>query len=356
MMSKIGRNEPCPCGSGKKYKKCCGTTNIVSFNTDQYNLELDQLHRDLVDYTSNMHGNTLTKTLSKFYQPFIQEDSERNKIYVTGLTLWAILNVNCLDEDQTIFYDFYKKQKSKIKYSRTKQLFEEWSQRTPSVYEVLSKDPKSNTARLRDAITDEHFDVSSGTGNYLVEGNIAIGILVPYVQKYNFFANILEFNPDKKKEIIDLAKTYHQKFSNMKDCFPDFLGDVLTLEDNNQLVWNNPLHEKAAQSFAEQLQKKKVNQDFIHIGILLWNYYCQKKDPTFKKIGGYAGALEYLVQTAFLGNNVTQGNIAKAYETSAGTISSNYRKLMDVLEEEVHRVKANLDSNGNESLPHAQEN
>ncbi len=22
--SKIGRNEPCPCGSGKKYKKCCG--------------------------------------------------------------------------------------------------------------------------------------------------------------------------------------------------------------------------------------------------------------------------------------------------------------------------------------------
>ena len=24
--SKVGRNDPCPCGSGKKYKKCCGTT------------------------------------------------------------------------------------------------------------------------------------------------------------------------------------------------------------------------------------------------------------------------------------------------------------------------------------------
>jgi preprotein translocase subunit SecA len=23
-ISKIGRNDPCPCGSGKKYKKCCG--------------------------------------------------------------------------------------------------------------------------------------------------------------------------------------------------------------------------------------------------------------------------------------------------------------------------------------------
>jgi uncharacterized protein YecA (UPF0149 family) len=24
--SKVGRNEPCPCGSGTKYKKCCGAS------------------------------------------------------------------------------------------------------------------------------------------------------------------------------------------------------------------------------------------------------------------------------------------------------------------------------------------
>ena len=24
---KVGRNDPCPCGSGKKYKKCCGRPN-----------------------------------------------------------------------------------------------------------------------------------------------------------------------------------------------------------------------------------------------------------------------------------------------------------------------------------------
>ena len=26
---KIGRNDPCPCGSGKKYKKCCGTVKLL---------------------------------------------------------------------------------------------------------------------------------------------------------------------------------------------------------------------------------------------------------------------------------------------------------------------------------------
>ncbi len=25
---KIGRNDPCPCGSGKKYKKCCGAATL----------------------------------------------------------------------------------------------------------------------------------------------------------------------------------------------------------------------------------------------------------------------------------------------------------------------------------------
>jgi uncharacterized protein len=24
LKAKVGRNEPCPCGSGKKFKKCCG--------------------------------------------------------------------------------------------------------------------------------------------------------------------------------------------------------------------------------------------------------------------------------------------------------------------------------------------
>ncbi|HRD91345.1 MAG TPA: SEC-C metal-binding domain-containing protein, partial [Accumulibacter sp.] len=23
---KVGRNDPCPCGSGRKFKKCCGAT------------------------------------------------------------------------------------------------------------------------------------------------------------------------------------------------------------------------------------------------------------------------------------------------------------------------------------------
>ena len=30
-MDKVGRNDPCPCGSGKKYKFCHGQSNIIPF-------------------------------------------------------------------------------------------------------------------------------------------------------------------------------------------------------------------------------------------------------------------------------------------------------------------------------------
>lgn len=36
---KIGRNDPCPCGSGKKYKKCCleqDRINDLAFDTQRF--------------------------------------------------------------------------------------------------------------------------------------------------------------------------------------------------------------------------------------------------------------------------------------------------------------------------------
>jgi uncharacterized protein YchJ len=35
-MTKVGRNDPCPCGSGKKFKKCCETKQAEEKLTDLY--------------------------------------------------------------------------------------------------------------------------------------------------------------------------------------------------------------------------------------------------------------------------------------------------------------------------------
>jgi len=55
-MSKIGRNDPCPCGSGKKYKKCClknqspQVSNIGDFNYRRYRRTEGELSEKLMRY------------------------------------------------------------------------------------------------------------------------------------------------------------------------------------------------------------------------------------------------------------------------------------------------------------------
>ena len=63
---KLGRNELCPCGSGKKYKRCCmdnkskqqaealdGLSNIAVTNP---NLTLDELHV-VAEHKAHEHNN-----------------------------------------------------------------------------------------------------------------------------------------------------------------------------------------------------------------------------------------------------------------------------------------------------------
>ena len=40
---KVGRNEPCPCGSGKKYKKCCGAPVQEELEANEYGVELPDI-------------------------------------------------------------------------------------------------------------------------------------------------------------------------------------------------------------------------------------------------------------------------------------------------------------------------
>ena len=55
---KIGRNEPCPCGSGKKYKKCCLNKKKPPENLLWHRLgdAYDKLQNQLLDYARKTFG------------------------------------------------------------------------------------------------------------------------------------------------------------------------------------------------------------------------------------------------------------------------------------------------------------
>ena len=65
---KIERNEPCPCGSGKKYKKCCARVN-PTMSKEYY---LDKIS----DYMDSDYGEALNQINENFYQLVKEADQD----------------------------------------------------------------------------------------------------------------------------------------------------------------------------------------------------------------------------------------------------------------------------------------
>ena len=60
---KIGRNEPCPCGSGKKYKKCCNSikTLLGVDNSDSHNKNIGRQEALLADLIGGIVDHELSR-------------------------------------------------------------------------------------------------------------------------------------------------------------------------------------------------------------------------------------------------------------------------------------------------------
>jgi hypothetical protein len=67
---KIGRNDPCPCGSGKKYKKCCGAKGTTQF----------ELPEDLRTGTPLDEYRILLRGVAMYYDMLIQHDDDRKEL------------------------------------------------------------------------------------------------------------------------------------------------------------------------------------------------------------------------------------------------------------------------------------
>lgn len=64
-MTKIGRNDLCPCGSGKKYKKCCIEKGIYDINDVKLNDNAANNYNPFgIEYTKEHHSKYFNQKLN----------------------------------------------------------------------------------------------------------------------------------------------------------------------------------------------------------------------------------------------------------------------------------------------------
>jgi hypothetical protein len=81
---KIGRNSPCPCGSGKKYKKCCAQRpapgfdfrKVVGVSVNRGKHEIIYVTKDILLNTLRRDSTAITDSFDRLHESDLQEMSE----------------------------------------------------------------------------------------------------------------------------------------------------------------------------------------------------------------------------------------------------------------------------------------
>ena len=87
-MSYIGRNEPCPCGSGKKYKKCC-----MAAEEPKPSPSRKPAPRQALDWLSKYHADDIQRAIDKDYLGWMT-DKQRHALFSSDESIQSMFNIN----------------------------------------------------------------------------------------------------------------------------------------------------------------------------------------------------------------------------------------------------------------------
>ncbi|NYE03645.1 tetratricopeptide (TPR) repeat protein [Bacillus niacini] len=344
MAENIGRNEPCPCGSGKKYKKCCGAKEAVSI-TQVIENEIDDLQKKLLHFALDHFEEEIYQGLDEYEEYFEIEDEER-QFYEFVYTVWFSL-FNELEAGGTILENFISSEAGRIKRTKLKQILQSWTEARVIVGEIL--EVENNKLIVVDGFSSERFEANVTNAQRSFDiGSFFMGILLPFNKKYVFFPAPFELPDLPVYHAIDYIKqksliaAYESPQEFLTEFFMEIMVDLTKIGgmvDIDNMEWQSPVYKEVAELFKKSMESLGEMPSTVDIGIILWFQFCQKKPKRIKKPNLYAASLHYLM-TLFndMVSPMTQKEIAKLYGVPVGSLSSTYIEMDDELEEDIKSI------------------
>jgi hypothetical protein len=191
-MAKIGRNTPCPCGSGNKYKRCCQQQPVAQPNNflwRRLRAADDQLTHTLLQYAQRLHGD---EGLEAAWADFLDDDLEPfdpGSPHIQAFFPWYLFNWRPEVEDAEgdssdgpTIAESYLGRYSKRLSDHERQLAQLIAAQPFSFHEVVTCDPGQGY-RLRDILLAQEVEVTEHAGSQLCQpGDILYGRVIQVEQ------------------------------------------------------------------------------------------------------------------------------------------------------------------------------
>jgi len=220
---KIGRNDPCPCGSGKKYKKCC-LSKAAPPSQALYYRRLSEAHDRLMEsllaYATRTFGEAaIDVAMHEFLLwPDAEDEVSEDKLDRAGYLFWPWFVFNWAydpaDDEGTLdgpegrtVAELYAEAHSSRLDALEKRLIESVNRKPYSFWEVIDVD-KGKGMTLLNILSGARIAVQERTGSeYVLSGDVLFGRAIS-VDSVGMFIGLStnRIPPGRKPEIIQLRK------------------------------------------------------------------------------------------------------------------------------------------------------
>ncbi|MBN8210354.1 SEC-C domain-containing protein [Bacillus sp. NTK071] len=333
-MQKTKRNDPCPCGSGKKYKKCCMTSeNAQDQLVEQlYTQELYTIQAQLVEYAMSEHDQKMVSLANDLFNRYdIPENLE--EAYMHGIFPWAIFHQAVNQWNKTIVKEYIQLFSHSFSSDKVKETVNNWREAYMSIYTV--EEVSGHTAVVKELSSDQPISILLHEEMIVSRGESLAGILLPVKNGAMPFIELLKIDPDAMKTVEEKLK--EQTSANdvrtmMQSDFPEILSEIVKhgngsdeSEESIDMIWSRKEDAEIAKLLTENVSAE-FSYEQINEVLAFWKQYSKEEKPVVRKASIFAASLEYLAAKVY-GLSASQSALAKKYGTSPSSISSKYKSF-----------------------------
>lgn len=322
----VSRNALCPCGSGKKYKHCCGKKEAVSISS-LIDRELIECMNDMRQFVLQRYEREAEELLDQFPLDEMPEELELG-VQIMAVN-WMLFCWPVDETGQTIF-SAYRKSRHWERWRPSVQAhIERWEGAVPSLGEFIGYED-DNRPVVRDLLTGEekivHLLTSDQWPSVIETGDVVFGFLVPYQDVFTCFTAVFPL-PASGKDRLLRAIQQEGEWSGqpsalwMRDRFVAVLSDVLLewlWQFAKQFKWDDPKQAAVIRELDEN--EPEAPAALLNQAFAIWAIYCGKTSRLPYSVPVYAAALRYVA-----------GHLMKAEGSEVEDIADRY----DVMPEDV---------------------
>jgi len=153
---KVGRNDPCPCGSGKKYKKCCMRKEEAAAEKKTAQSAAEKRAFNLYEgFVARKYKRELRAFLEKWMERFEEVLGERGEGVDGATALGEIFLFTASTPEGRPLSEEFLRTKGRNLSREEREILASLSRSYPSLFEVLEVDEERGELAFRDLFTGE---------------------------------------------------------------------------------------------------------------------------------------------------------------------------------------------------------